>query len=232
MAITMPTLPSIVPEPPVSTNTATFNDKADTFMASLSAYLAELSAVDSVAHANALDALASKLVWRGTWSNATAYIPNNIVTYNGSSYICILSNTNQLPTSTIYWQVLVGSSPTYDPSIGSVAVTNMTATGSIIENKATIAASDISVSTANTFTKTISANTTFTVSNIPTSGTYTFFVLELVNGGAFTVAWWSGVKWAYGVVPTLTTSGTDILGFYTHDGGTTWRGFLIAKDSK
>jgi len=47
-----------------------------------------------------------------------------------------------------------------------------------------------------------------------------------------TVTWWAGVKWAGGTAPTLTAAGVDILGFYTRDGGATWRGTMMSKDSK
>lgn len=100
------------------------------------------------------------------------------------------------------------------------------------EVQTNIAASNIDLSLANYYSKTISGTTTFTLSNIPSSGTAAAFILELTNAGAYTINWWAGVKWASGVVPTLTASGVDILGFYTYDGGTTWRGFLLAKDSK
>lgn len=100
------------------------------------------------------------------------------------------------------------------------------------EVKASIAANNIDLSLANYYTKTITNTTTFTVSNVPSTGTAVSFILELTNAGAYTINWWSGVKWAGGVAPTLTASGVDILGFYTYDGGTTWRGFLLAKDSK
>ena len=100
------------------------------------------------------------------------------------------------------------------------------------ETKSAVAASDIDLSVANYFTNTISTTTTFTVSNVPASGTTASFILELTNGGSATVNWWSGVKWAGGTAPTLTAAGVDILGFYSHDGGTTWRGLVLAKDSK
>lgn len=100
------------------------------------------------------------------------------------------------------------------------------------EIKTAVGASDIDLSAGNYFTKTISANTTFTVSNAPASGTAASFILELTNGGSNTVTWFSGVKWAGGTAPTLTASGVDILSFYSHDGGVTWRGLVLAKDSK
>lgn len=103
---------------------------------------------------------------------------------------------------------------------------------SLKETSQAIAASNIDLATANFFTKTISGTTTFTVSNVPTTGTAVSFILNLTNGGSATVNWWSGVKWAGGTAPTLTTSGRDVLGFFTYDGGTTWTGLVLGKDVK
>lgn len=104
--------------------------------------------------------------------------------------------------------------------------------GAVQEAKSAISASDINVSASNYFTKTISGATTFTVSSVPATGTAASFILDLTNGGAGTITWWSGVKWAGGTAPTLTSSGRDVLGFYTHDGGTTWTGLVLGKDVK
>jgi hypothetical protein len=100
------------------------------------------------------------------------------------------------------------------------------------EPRVAVAASDIDLSAGGYFTKTISGTTTFTVSNVPSAGNTSSFVLDLTNGGSATVNWWSGTKWAGGTAPTLTSSGRDVLGFFTHDGGTTWSGFLLGKDVK
>jgi hypothetical protein len=110
-------------------------------------------------------------------------------------------------------------------------VTNKVFTG-LKETKVAVAASAIDLSLGNYFTKTISGTTTFTVSNVPASGTTASFILELTNGGSATVNWWTGRTWAGGTAPTLTASGVDVLGFYTYDGGTTWRGFVLATDIK
>jgi hypothetical protein len=99
------------------------------------------------------------------------------------------------------------------------------------ETKTTSSSYNFDLAAGNYFTHTASANN-LTVSNVPASGTVASFIIELTNGGAYTFSFWSGVKWAGGTVPTLTASGVDILGFYTHDGGTTWRGLLLARDSK
>lgn len=115
---------------------------------------------------------------------------------------------------------------------GSIALSSPLLSGKAInETKVAISASAIDLTAGNVFTKTISGATTFTVSGTPASGTVASFILELTNPGA-NVTFWSGVKWAGGTAPTLTTTGTDVLGFYTHDGGTTWRGLVLAKDSK
>lgn len=112
-------------------------------------------------------------------------------------------------------------------------LTNKTITAvAAYETKIALSASDISLSTGTYFSKTISSATTFTVSNVPTTGTVGSFVLELTNGGSSNITWWSGVKWSSGTAPTLTSTGVDILSFYTSDGGTTWRGLVLSKDSK
>lgn len=126
---------------------------------------------------------------------------------------------------------------------GGTGVTTSTGTTTLVlgttptitalrEVKAAISASAIDLSTANYFSKTISGTTTFTVSNVPTTGTSASFILDLTNGGSATVNWWSGVKWPGGSAPTLTASGRDVLGFFTYDGGTTWSGFLLGLDVK
>lgn len=126
---------------------------------------------------------------------------------------------------------------------GGTGVTTSTGTGSVVlntnptitagkETKVSIAASDIDLSLGNYYSKTISGTTTFTVSNVPTTGTAASFILDLTNGGSATINWWTGVKWAGGTAPTLTTSGRDVLGFFTYDGGTTWTGLVLGKDVK
>jgi len=109
--------------------------------------------------------------------------------------------------------------------------TDQTATyaAGVIEKKTAIAASDIDLAVGNYFTKTISTTTTFTVSNVATTGAVSAFVLELTNGGAATVNWFSGVTWNGATAPTLTASGVDVLAFFTYDGGTTWRAFVLGQ---
>jgi hypothetical protein len=111
---------------------------------------------------------------------------------------------------------------------GAETLTNKTITG-LKETKTAISASNIDLSAGNYFTKTISGATTFTVSNVASSGSVGAFVLDLTNGGAATVTWWSGITWNAATAPTLTASGVDTLAFFTYDGGTTWRGFVLGQ---
>ena len=119
---------------------------------------------------------------------------------------------------------------------GTQTLTNKTLITPLItgtrEVRVAMPANAIDLATGNLFTKTISGATTLTVANVPATGAAASFILELTNAGSAAITWFSGVKWAGGTAPTLTASGVDVLGFYSHDGGTTWRGMLLAKDSK
>ena len=46
------------------------------------------------------------IIWRWVYSWATAYIVDDVVHYNGSSYICILASTGNVPTNTTYWGIV------------------------------------------------------------------------------------------------------------------------------
>jgi hypothetical protein len=82
------------------------------------------------------------------------------------------------------------------------------------------------------FSATVSgAVTQWVFAGAAAAGSVSAFTLELTNGAGFTQAWPLSVDWDNGSAPTL-TAGVDVLTFYTRDGGTTWRGFLAASDSR
>lgn len=107
---------------------------------------------------------------------------------------------------------------------------------SVLENRVALGSvsstATLNLALGNIYTATLTANTTFSVSNTPTSGSTICVLLDLTNGGAFTITWWTNMKWASGTAPTLTASGRDMLSFITHDGGTTWTGLVLGKDIK
>jgi len=78
----------------------------------------------------------------------------------------------------------------------------------------------------NSFALTTSGNTTFTFTNSPDSGTSFGFTLKVTAGGTHTITYPASVDWPGGTAPDAPASGeTDVLVFYTVDGGTTWYGF-------
>lgn len=80
-------------------------------------------------------------------------------------------------------------------------------------------------------TITADGNIAFTMSGWPASGTFGSIALALANGGAHTITWPAAVDWAGGSAPTLTSSGTDWLVFWTVDGGTTIIGAMSVEDA-
>ena len=84
----------------------------------------------------------------------------------------------------------------------------------------------VDADTAGSFALTTSGNTTFTFSSV-TSGRTVGFVLKLTAGGTHTITWPSSIDWAGATAPDAPASGeTDVLVFYTVDGGTNWYGAL------
>lgn len=104
-------------------------------------------------------------------------------------------------------------------------------TGSVRQGIVAVAASAIDCSLGNYFTKTATGALTWTFTNVPATRAVSV-LLELTNGGTGTQTWPAAVKWPGGTAPTLTTAGVDLMGFITDDGGTTWRGVQLMKDSK
>ena len=47
-----------------------------------------------------------KFNWKGAYAGGTAYAVDDVVSYNGSSYICILASTGNLPTNGTYFSVM------------------------------------------------------------------------------------------------------------------------------
>lgn len=130
---------------------------------------------------------------------------------------------------------------------GGTGVTTSTGTGSVVlstnstlvgvkETRVEVGSGSgtrtLNLNAGNYFTNTVTGTSTFAVSNTPSSGTSVSFILDLTNGGSAAITWMTNTKWAGGTAPTLTSSGRDVIGFFTHDAGTTWNGFLLGKDVK
>jgi len=98
----------------------------------------------------------------------------------------------------------------------------------------TINATTVNCETGNSFSHTLTENTTFTFSNPPASGTSYTFSIEIIqdaSASGFTVTWPTSVDWPAATAPTLTAtaSAKDIFVFTTRDGGTNWYGFTAGQ---
>ena len=113
---------------------------------------------------------------------------------------------------------------------GNVNMSGQQLVGPIIKNYGLVTNNLGSVSGAvtvdltlgNFITATATGSITWTFSN-PPAGSASGFILELTNGGSYTMIWPS-VKWTNANSPTLTGTGLDVLVFVTENSGTTWRG--------
>lgn len=47
----------------------------------------------------------ASIIWRGTYNVLASYVPNDMVFFNGSSYICKLATTGNSPADTTYWDM-------------------------------------------------------------------------------------------------------------------------------
>ena len=77
-----------------------------------------------------------KPVFKGTYDNSTAYVLDDIVYYNGSSYVAKTSTTGNLPTDTTKWNILAsGSGGIWDSnlSIGSAGQVVKVSSGGALE---------------------------------------------------------------------------------------------------
>src|SRR6056300_2090335 len=71
-----------------------------------------------------------KFKWQGAYAGGTAYTVDDVVSYNGSSYICILASTGNLPTNATYFEQM--SSAGTNGSDGTDLTTTLTTQGDIV----------------------------------------------------------------------------------------------------
>jgi len=66
----------------------------------------------------------ASFTFQGAYAGGTTYYPNDIVTYNGSSYICILQSTGNLPTNTTYFSILAAAGTSTGDVVGPASSTD------------------------------------------------------------------------------------------------------------
>lgn len=158
----------------------------------------------------------------------TSEISGVLPVANGGTGVSASGASSNLLTSN--GSIWVSTAPPAGGLVGITAtqtLTNKTITA--LKETKVASSTNFDLSAANYFTYTVSAITTFTVSNTAASGSVSSFILDITNGGAYAITWFAGVQWPGGIAPVLTTSGRDSLGFYTYDGGTVWTGLVLGK---
>lgn len=99
------------------------------------------------------------------------------------------------------------------------------------EKVVTMSNNIIDLNAGNIFIKNVTGNISFTLSNVSSvAGVAQSFTLELVNAGNYIITWWNNLTWDEGKPPTPPQNTTSIIGFYTTNNGSTWRGFIASKD--
>ena len=192
------------------------------------------SAVDATTSAKGIVQLSDAINSTSTTLAATANAVKKAYDLANGKWTAVDATTSakgivQLSTSTSSTSTALAATASavktaYDLANAAMPKTGGKFTGAVFENAVSLSGSTITVSNGAVFTKTVTADTTFTITG-STSGAAAIFTLILTNGGNYTVAWPSAVKWAGATAPTLTSSGVDVLTFVTPN-GTTWYGVV------
>jgi hypothetical protein len=63
--------------------------------------------------------------WKGAYAGGTAYVANDVVSFGGASYICILASTGNATSNGTYWSVMssAGTNGTNGTDLGTVITT-------------------------------------------------------------------------------------------------------------
>lgn len=141
------------------------------------------------------------------------------------------SNTSELKNESVVFWDQGTSTPSSDPKTPVFTTGNQTVLGvkkfavGVFGGVKTLSSTETALdcSQATCFIKTVTANTSFTFTNVPEDAACCV-TLILKNGGNYTVRWPSGVKWTENTAPILTSNGTDVLTFITGTGGNVWYG--------
>jgi len=76
---------------------------------------------------------AIKFKWQGAYNAGTAYTVDDVVSYQGSSYICIQASTGNLPTNATYWeQMSAKGTDGTNGTDGTDLTTTLTTQGDIV----------------------------------------------------------------------------------------------------
>jgi hypothetical protein len=87
-------------------NASTENANTSATNATTASQKAETAATDASSAANNAQSIADNTNHKGEYSSLVTYYPNNFVRYNDSTYMCILESTGNLPTNSLYFELV------------------------------------------------------------------------------------------------------------------------------
>ena len=169
----------------------------------------------------------SNVTITGTYPNFTIASTDTNTTYSAGTGIDLAGTTFSIDST------VVTSSYTGDIDVtGELIVDSYNETYAAVTSSSN--ATTVDCEAGNSFSHTLTENTTFTFSNPPASGTSYSFSIEIIqdaSASGYTVTWPASVDWPAATAPTLTAtaSAKDIFVFTTRDGGTNWYGFTAGQ---
>jgi hypothetical protein len=136
------------------------------------------------------------------------------------------TNTTQAASTAFVQNAVSGLAPTASPTLTGRAQSDaysytVSALGSVSGTKT------MDLAAAGEFTMTIAGATTFAFTNTLSAGRSEVVYLRITNGGSATITWPASTKFASGTAPTLTASGTDLLGVKYDTTTSTYMVFVI-----
>ena len=169
----------------------------------------------------------------GTTSAVQTQLNAKVETLSDLSITATATELNYVDgvTSAVQTQLDAKMTPSYTGDVditGELIVDSYNETYTAVTS--TTNATTVDCEAGNTFSHTLTENTTFTFSNPPASGTAYTMTVEIIqdaSASGYTVTWPTSVDWPAATAPTLTAtaSAVDVFVFTTRDGGTTWYGF-------
>ena len=162
-------------------------------------------------------------VWHAGNDGSGSGLDSDLLDGQHGSYYTNYNNLSNKPTVS---DPLATTSTLAVGQSSAASNTQLDLNGGYAQTVVAVSGTSVDCSSGNYFTKTISSNTTFSFTNVPSSRAYSF-TLELTHNGG-TASWPSSVKFPADTAPTLTTGKTHLFIFVTDNGGSRWRAAALA----